>query len=506
MASESNKRIAKNTIYLYLRMIVTMIVTLYTARLILATLGEDDYGLYNVIGGIVVLFSFLNTAMSNATQRFLSYEIGINNQKQLQRTFSMSVTCHIFLAIIVLIIAETVGLWFVSTQMNIPIDRHKAAIWVYHFSVATFIINILRVPYNASVISHEKMSFYAYLSIIDVFLNLGIVFLFIFSSFDKLIFYAVLKLAITFLCWLANYIYCIKKLKCCTYDLFWDNLLFKKLLGFSGWSMLSGGSVLVSQSGSNILINIFNGVAVNAAYGIANQVSSAIYGFVSNFQMAFQPQIVKLYAEREIKAQTILINRAALLSYFLLLIIGVPFMINADVVLNLWLVDVPHYATEFCQWMIVYSLIDAIQAPIWMAINATGKIKIYSIWSSSIILLNLPIAWLLLYLELSPVYVFIVRVLINMIVALIRVAYVKQFIQFPALEYFLLVIKRAAPVTILSFGLSYTIHNFMLEGISGLLIESIFSFIITSILIMYFGFNKSERQYVISLVHSKLKK
>lgn len=487
-------------------MIVTMLVSLYTVRIVLATLGEEDYGIYNVIGGVIVLFSFLNTAMNNATQRFLSYEIGRGDKVMLSKTFSMSINCHIILSCVILLLTETVGLWFVQTKLNIPEGRETAALWVYHFSIATFIMNILRVPYNASVISYEKMSFYAYLSIVDVILNLVIVYALVYSDWDKLILYAVLKFAISLICWLAFYIFCKLNFLSCRYKLLWDSNLYSKLMGFTGWSMLSGGSVLITQSGCNIILNIFCGVVVNAAYGIANQVSAAIYGFVSNFQLAFQPQIVKLHAENKTNDQTLLINRAALISYFLLLVISVPFFINADYVLGIWLKDVPKYSVVFCQLMLIYSLIDAIQAPLWMAINATGNIKYYSLWTSALTLLNLPIALSLLYIGMSPVWVFVVRVLVNMVIAVIRVWYVKTFLLFPSLDYFKMVLKKILPVTALSFGISYTIHKFMVVDFLLFIVQSVAALLVTCAFIYILGLSAQERMYIADIVKSKIHK
>ena len=507
MVANSNRRIAKNTLYLYLLMIITMIVSLYTARVVLLALGADDYGIYNVVGGIVVLFSFMNTAMSNATQRFLSYELGRGADGETERTFSMSVTCHVILALSVIIFAETFGLWFVVTQLNIPEGREFAMFWVYQFSVATFVTNIIRVPYNASVISYEKMSFYAYLSIADVFFNLGIAFLVVYGSFDKLILYAGLKFLITLFCLFANYIYCKRKFNCCSYHLFWDKSLFNKLMSFSGWSMLGGGSVLVTQSGSNILINIFCGVAVNAAYGIANHVSSIIYGFVSNFQLAFQPQIVKLYAEGNFEEQFRLINRASLFSYYLLLIICIPFIINADVILRLWLEHVPLFTSEFCIWMLIYSLVDAIQAPLWMAIGATGKIKNYSIWSSAISILNLPIAYIVLSIGFSPVLVFIIRTFINMLLAAIRVFYVNGFLHFPSCIYLKLVFCRALPVTMVAGGaLFYLRRSYFGDSFVDLFVCSIMCVLVAISTIFFIGIKQEERYYLYHLIKSKINK
>ena len=504
--SANNKRIAKNTLYLYLRMIITTIVSLYTVRVVLDVLGAEDYGIYNVVGGIVVLFSFLNHAMNGATQRFLSYEIGREDDFMFRKTFSMSINCHIIMAGVIFLILETVGLWFLCSQMNIPDGRMAAAHWVYQFSIITFVLNMIRVPFNASIISYEKMSFYAGISIVEVFLNLVIVFsLLIGFNVDDLILYSCLKCFISIICLFISYVYCKSKFHNCTYLLHWDKSLFRKLFSFSGWSMLGAGSTLVSQSGGNILINMYCGVAVNAAYGIASQVSAAIYSFVSNFQLAFQPQIVKLHASEKKDEQFTLVNRASLVSYFLLLLIFIPFVLNADFVLSLWLKEVPYYAVSFCQWMLAYSLIDAIQAPLWMSITATGNIKGYSIWSSSLVVLNLPIAWFLLYFGYSPVYVFVVRFAINLIAALIRIIYVKVFLGFPIKKYMSNVVLRVIPVTLLSLFCAFTIERIFDESFFNSIFEIICMVLTTSIIIIFIGFSSIERQFLIHFVSSKIK-
>ena len=483
-----------------------MLVTLYTARIVLAALGENDYGIYNVVGGIVVLFSFLNTAMSNATQRFLSYEIGRGNLTELKNTFSMSLTCHAIMALLIVLLSETIGLWFVETRMNIPEGRLATALWVYQFSVFTFTIGILRVPYNACVISHEKMSFYAYLSIVDVILNLFIAFSITNSQYDRLIIYAFLKFVVTILCWIANYLYCKHCFNCCDYRLFFDKSLFRQMIGFSGWSMLSGGSVLVTQNLSNILLNLYHGVAVNAAYGVANQVSSAIYGFVSNFQMAFQPQIVKLYAENKNDDQAILVNRASLVSYLLLLIVGVPFCISADYILDLWLENVPNYASVFCVWMLIYCLIDAIQAPLWMAIASTGNIKMYSLWSSILNLLTLPISWLFLYNGFLPISLFIVRVLMNIIISVIRTVYVGKFMNFPSISYLNMVLFKVVPVTTISCLSAYGLRFYLPQNFKSFILNTVLTICITTIATLFIALNKHERSFLKKIVLTKLSK
>ena len=500
----NNRRIAKNTVYLYLRMLITIVVSLYTSRIVLKTLGTEDFGLYNIIGGIIVLFAFLQNAMSNATQRYISYGIGAGNQERLANTFSMSMNCHFIIALVLLVLSETIGLWFVINHLNIPVGREHAAFWVYQLTVANFIIGIIRVPYNATIISYERMSFYAYMSVIEVFLKLGIVYLLLISPVDKLILYAFLMLLISILCFVIYYIYGTLKFPICRYKFSWDTDSFKKLMSFSSWSMLSGGSVLLTQQGGNILMNIYRGVLTNTAFGIANQVCLAIYGFVSNFQIAFQPQIVKLYASGNKKEQTELILRTSSFSYYLLLLICVPFFINTEQVIQLWLGTVPEYSVEFCRWMLIYCLIDAQQGPLWMAIYATGNIKSYTIWLSALLLINLPLSWVALYIGASPVWVFIIRDVVNLVAAVVRIIYVKSFIDFPSLQMAKSLVYKLLPTTICALVFSYYISSMMGDGLRQFIFTTVISLFITSIFVCFIGFDKSERVLVLNIIKKNI--
>lgn len=506
MSSEfsNNRRIAKNTVYLYIRMLITMVVTLYTSRVVLQTLGVEDFGIYNVIGGIVVMFAFLSSSMSNATQRFISYGIGKGDKELLKTTFSMSMNCHLLITLILFVLSETVGLWFVNTQLNIPEGRMYAAQWVYQFSILTFAIGILRIPYNASIISYERMSFYAYISIIEVLLKLGVVFLLVISPIDKLITYAALLFLVNVLCFLAYYLYCKKQFEICSYHYIWDKKAFKELMGFSGWSMLSGGANLVTQQGCNILLNIYKGVVVNAAAGIASQVSSAIYGFVSNFQLAFQPQIVKLHAAGEKDEQEKLMLRTSSLSYFLLLVICVPFFINTGYVLDLWLGTTPEYSVEFCQWMLIAGLIDSTQAPLFMAIYATGNIKNYTIWLSSLFILLIPLSWIALYMGFSPVCVFVIRALIISIQSIIRLFYVKAFLKFPSGKFVKVLFLRLIPTTIAALFTSILIKKCFEEGVLQFVIVTLLSIAVTVAFIYIIGLASDEREYAKSIIKARL--
>ena len=496
MSHQDTKRIAKNTIFLYVRMIITMLITLYTSRVILNVLGVEDYGVYNIIAGIVVLLAFLQTAMTNASQRYITYELGKGELESVKKVFSMSMTTHITISLLIFFLAETIGLWFINTQLNIPANRMLAANWVYQFSILTFIVNLIRIPYNASIIAYENMSFYAYISIIESILKLLIVYVLCISPSDKLILYAILLCGVAIICTFIYKIYCCKKFLTCNYTYFWDKKLYWQLMRFSGWTMLGGISNVSAQQGGNILLNMYNGVVSNAAFGIANQVSYAVYAFSSNFQIAFNPQITKLHAVGDSLHLNNLVNKASLFSYYLMLLFAVPFMINTEIILKLWLKNVPEYTVGFCQ------LMDAFQAPLNTLIFSTGKIKNYNIWLSALIFCNIPLSLYLLSIGKSPYYVLGIRAGINLLTAIIRVVYVRYFMNFPSLYYFLHVVLKILAVTVLAFSGSIWVKMNLNSDTGGFILSSLIAIIITGIVVYWIGIGKTER----SFFHSILKK
>lgn len=500
MPHQDTQRIVRNTMFLYVRMIITMLITLYTSRVILNVLGVIDYGIYNLIAGIVVLLAFLQTAMTNASQRYITYELGKGDLESVKRIFSMSMTTHITISLFIFFLSETVGLWFINTHLNIPADRISVANWVYQLSILTFIVNIIRIPYNASIIAYENMSFYAYVSIVESVLKLLIVYILCVSSIDKLLLYAALLLGVSVVCVFIYKIYCCGKFSTCCYSFFWNKDLYWKLMSFSGWTMLGGISNVSAQQGGNIILNMYNGLISNAAFGIANQVSYAIYAFSSNFQIAFNPQITKLYAVGDSVRLNNLINKASLFSYYLMLLLAIPFMINMEMVLNLWLKNVPEYAVGFCQLMIVYQLIDAFQAPLNTLIFSTGRIRNYNIWLSLLIFCNIPLSLYLLSIGKSPYYVLGIRAGINLLTVIVRIVYVRYFINFPSVYYLLHVVLRILPVTVLAFIASFWVKENMNNEISGFIYTTVISILITAILIYLIGIGKIDRSYIHSVI------
>ena len=487
-----------------------MLVTLYTSRVVLNVLGIDDFGIYNLIGGIVVLVGFLQRAMTSATQRFITYELGRGDIDKIKKTFSMSMTCHISIAILVFFLAETVGLWFVNTQIIIPVERLTAANWVYQFSVFAFIVNIIRVPYNATIIAYEEMSFYAYLSIIEAILKLAVVFLLTFVSFDKLSAYGVMIFIVPFFITLVYKFYCNNKFKLTKYKFEWDKKLYWKLMSFSGWSMWGGVGVIGMQQGGNILLDIFSGVVANAALGIAHQVGAAVSNLSSSLLLAFQPQIIKTFAKDDSGNTHRLVFLAASFSYYLILIFAVPFLLNTEIILQLWLKNVPDYAVIFCQLIVLYNMIDIIQAPLITNILATGNIKVYEIWLNALLILNIPISWYLLSIGLPVYWVLLVRVGINFISSVIRTIYVKYFVNFPSWKYVVNVVGKALLVTAISFSLSLLIKGTFNAGISGFIYTTLISVTITALVVYLIGINKNERTFINGLIlgalHTKNKR
>lgn len=500
--SSNNKRIAKNTIYLYLRMFVTMAVGLFTSRIVLQTLGIDDYGVYNIVGGVVVLFSFISNALRNATQRYLSYELGKSEDADVNKVFNMSIQCHVLICLTLLILAETIGLWFTTTQLNIPEGREIAVQYVYQFTVITFIIHVMQVPFNSAIIAYERMSFYAIVSIVEAVLKLMLVYLLVFLPWDKLILYSILVAFSALVVFISYALYCYKYIKLDKFRIVKDKELFKGLTSFSGWSMMNGCATLFAQQGGNYFINIFSGVAANAAFGIANQVSSLIYSFVSNFQSAFQPQIVKQLASNQKEILNTLLYRTSSLSYYLLLIISIPFAFEADYLLQLWLGIVPENASLFCILLLIYFLLDSIQAPLWMLIYGTGEIKSYTIVTGLFTLANLPFAWMLLFLGFPLYSIFVVRIVLNVCCCIYRMVYVNRKIEFPSLDYLLTVCLRALVVTGISLVLTYGVACIGLHP----LIIILLSVIITSIIILLIGLSKDDKMMAKQLIINKIRR
>ena len=505
MHSTATKTIARNTFMLYIRTLVMMGVTLYTSRIILKVLGIDDWGIYNIVGSIVIFFSFLNSALSSGTQRFLTFELGRSDFKRLSEVFSVSVLIHAGIALIVLILAETIGLWFVNFRLNISSDRMFAANCVYQFSLLAFIVQIMQVPYNATIIAHEKMSFYAYVSLVEAILKLLLVLGIQYIDIDKLILYSIFIFVVTVIVFSLTYFYCIFKFNCCRYSFVRDKRAYKQLVAFSGWSLVGCGADIGVQQGQNVLLNVFFGVAINAAMGIANQVSSALQRLVGNFQTAFNPQIVKLYAVHQKQELIRLIFRASKYSFYLMLFLSIPVLLEMDWILNHWLKLVPEYCGILCRLAIVAFLIETFSAPLAMAITATGRIRNYQLLISLIICLNLPLSYGLLKLGFEPSVVLMVRLGIIICVLIFRIFFLKKFLNFDSWGYGKLILFSVFVIGVISVVFPLIIYRYMVPGGLRFIMVVLSACFSTGCTVFLLGMKKHERFYFINLFTSKLK-
>lgn len=417
--TNNNKRLAKNTIYLYLRMILTMAIGLYTSRVVLQTLGISDYGVYNVTGGLITLLTYVNTMLSGGTSRFLTIALGKNNLEKLKITFSTTVTLSVISALIVFILGETIGLWFVNTQLNIDPLRLEAANWVYQCALFSAMLTVTQTPFSASLISHERMNVYAYMSIFDVIMKLLIVYILLFFSFDKLKLYAILILVVNFLDIVIYRFYCVKHFEECSLKLGFDKELFKNMFSYSSWNMLGMASVILIDQGVNMMINIFYGTVVNAARGVAMQVNNILRQLYSSFQTPCRPQVMKYYAAGEIKEMQSLICNNSKYCSFLLLCVVIPITVNIRGLLGLWLVEVPDFTVGFVRCIFAVSFINAMIDPLLMGIHAVGKVRNVNIITAVINSIVFVISYFLFLNGFSPLSCYIpliISCLVNLVV------------------------------------------------------------------------------------------
>jgi O-antigen/teichoic acid export membrane protein len=493
---ENNKRIAKNTLLLYVRMLFTMGVSLYTSRVVLATLGVEDFGIYNVVGGIVVMFAFLNNAMIASSQRFISYELGKQNYERLKKVFSLSVTIHFCIALIVLLIAETLGLWFLNTKLNIISERMEAANWVYQCSIFAFLVGIISVPYNACIVAHEHMNVYAAVTIIDVVMKLAIAYIVMVESIDKLKLYAILVLAVAIIIRMMYTVYCKYRFKECTYHFLLDRDLFKRMFSFAGWSFFGNFSISLKDQGSNIILNIFFGTAVNAARGIAFQVNSAISSFAGNFQMAINPQITKTYATGNYEQTRLLIARSCRYSFYLFAIFTIPIYINIKYILNMWLIVTPEYTDTFLRLVIWISVINSVVNPIVTAIQANGNVRKLNLMVGGIFLGELPLSYLILKLGCLPYSVLYISLFTTTICVFVRFLIMKRYIAFSGRYFvFSIFLKNITLFAVLVCVLQYVQSWFSVNFLSFVMM-TLFSFLFVAGIFYLFGLEKRERYMI----------
>lgn len=500
----SKRRIAKNTALLYFRMILIMLVSLFTVRIILKSLGVIDYGIYNVVGGIVTMLSFLTGTMSSASQRFFAFELGRENYESLNKIFSATVNIYIIISIIILVIAETLGLWFLNNKMNIPADRIIAANWVYQFSILSFLASIIAIPYTSSIIAYEKMEIYAYVSIVEVFCKLLVVLLLVYANFDKLILYSFLMFFITLLVSIVYRFICVRKFDTCNYRYSWNKKDITPILTYASWNMIGAVAYLLKINGSNILLNIFFGPAINAARGIAFQVNSALSSFMMNFYMAVRPSITKAYSANDLRYFMQLVFQSSKFSYYLLFILSMPLLIETEYILELWLGEVPTYANIFTKLFIINILIESINNQLVAALQASGRIKIYQLIVSTMQLSVLPISFILLKMGAFPETVMYVSILVAIITFIPQLLITKKTISLSICMYLKDVVFYIVIVSAISLIIPLMIHYNMDYGIERFIVVTLTG-IFTSFLTIYLiGLSKGERNTALIIIKNKI--
>lgn len=499
--SNNNLRIIKNTLFLYFRMLLTLGVTLYTSRVVLNNLGIEDFGIYNVVGGVVTMMAFLSGAMSSATQRFFSFELGLNNLEQLAKVFKMSLNIHWLIVLIFILVAQTLGLWFVNTQLVIPPERLVAANWVFQCALFSFCCTVLGVPYNAAIIAHEKMSAFAYISIVDVFLKLTVVFLLAAHDGDKLQLYALLMAVVSLLILGCYYAYARRQFSVTKFSWYWNANLFKTLFSYTGWNLFGNVAAVATNQGINILLNLFFGATVNAARAIAFQVNSAITGFVTSLQISINPQIVKSYARDNHVYLHQLIMRGSKYAFFLLYVLALPILLQTEAVLTLWLVNPPEYTVLFCQLILVDALITCLSGSLMASVQATGNIKRYQAIIGGILLLNLPLSYVALSNGGSAYSVLYISIVTSITALIFRFVLLKELINLNVTQFFSKVIGRVFVVVLATF-FPLSIMKLSTDNVViGFILNSAFIVMFTVIAIFMLGLDKFERDYIRTRIH-----
>lgn len=502
--SQNNKRIAKNTIFLYFRMGLMIIVSLITSRVVLSTLGESDYGVYNVIGGFVAMFGIISGSLSSAISRFITFELGKGNESKLNLIFCTSINVQIIISAIILILCELIGIWFIDNKMNIPPDRIFAAQWVLQFSLLSFVLNLISVPYNATIIAHERMDAFAYICLGEAIVKLLVLYFLYISNFDKLILYSALLAIISFIVRLVYGIYCNKNFRECHYHLVLEKGLLKQMFSFSGWTFLGNSAGILNIQGVDILTNIFFGVKINAARGIATQVGSVLNQFASNFMTSINPQITKSYAANDFKYMHSLIFRSSKFGYFLYLFIAIPLFFETNTILNIWLKEVPEYSEIFVKWSVLISATLIFANSMGTANAATGEVKRYqltvTVWGG----LELPATYLVFKVGFSAVWAYILYFIVYFVLIFIRIYLVKGQIGMKASNYYTNVIIPVTMVTIVAILTPLIIISYIDESLLRLFLTTIFSSISTVLAILIFGFTKTERTKILGIIKNKM--
>lgn len=499
--SSKTKRIAKNTLMLYVRMLFMMFLGLFTSRIVLSALGENDFGVYNVIGGVVAMFSVISGALNAAVSRFITFEMGKGADARLNKVYSTAVTIQLIIAAAVVVVAEPVGLWFIDNKMTIDPSRIPAAKWVLQFSILSFVINLMSVPQMASITAHEKMSAYAYIGILDGILRFTVALLISHSSSDRLIYYAALMALSVLIVRVAYGLYCRFSFQECRYRPVFDKVLMKEMFSFAGWNFIGVTAGVLRDHGGNILVNVFSGsVAVNASRAVALQLSNAVQSFVTNFMTAVNPQITKSYAAGDRDYMFSLMRKSSRMAYYLLFIIGLPVLFNMEAILALWLDEVPEMSAGFARLFLILSLSEALSGPLLTGSLATGKIRDYQILVGGLIMLNFPVSYVFLKAGAPPESTVVIAIVISQICLFARLYMLRKLMDFPVRDYVVRVWVNVLKVTAFAVLLPLIVDRFMPEGTAGTVSSILICIASAGVSILFAGCSAAERRELYMMI------
>ncbi|MFC0344179.1 MATE family efflux transporter [Epilithonimonas hispanica] len=501
----STKNIAKNSMFLYFRMFINMLVGLCTAGIVLNTLGISDYGIYNVVGGFVSMFGFLNSSMSSATQRFLSFDIGRNDQVQLGKTFSTTVTIHFVIALVIVLALETFGLWYINHKLNVPAERLTAVNVVFQFSVWTFFFGIIQVPYNALITAHERFNVYVYVSILEMVFKITILFLIVNINYDKLILYSALLFVSSFIVRMLYRIYCRRHFKESIYQFHYDKPYYKNMVSFSSWNLFTNVAIISKNQGVNLLLNFFYGTFLNTAYGITSQVQGLVLNFVASFQNAVNPQIVKTYSSGNVDQSIKLTMQSSKFSFGLVLITMFPVVVSLKELFDLWLKNYPTYTLSFVKLALIIAMLEVLVYPIDTLIKSTGRIKKYQLALSFLIILNLPISYLFLSFGYPPVTIYIINISIVLLSMTTNIYFMNVLLKVDVKLFLRNVIFPALAIGFVLMILYFFLMNYIHfdNAIIQVLIRSGIAFLSVLILEILLLFSKTERQSIYLLLKNR---
>jgi len=502
--SHNTRRIAKNTLMLYVRMLVLMLVGLYTSRVVLAALGETDFGIYDVVGGVVAMFTVISGSLNSAISRFITFELGKGTEARIGQVYSTAVTIQFLIAVIVAVIAEPVGLWFIDNKMTIDPSRIPAAQWVLHFSLLAFVINLMSVPQMAAITAHEKMSAYAYIGLLDGFLRLGVAIVISRSSSDRLVEYAALMAASVLLVRTAYGIYCRLRIHECRYRPVMDMALIKEMFSFAGWNFIGVSAGVLRDQGGKILINIFTGPTVNAARGVAMQLNGAVQGFVSNFMTAVNPQITKSYVSGDKDYMFYLISKSSRMSFYLLLVLALPVLLNTEYILELWLKEVPEHSVLFVQLFLIFTLSESLSNPLITAQLATGRIRNYQLVVGGLQLLNIPVSYVFLKAGAVPEVTAMVAIVISQICLFARLVMLKGMVGLPVGGFIRSVYLNVIVTTLLALPLSAAAAYMIPDTFWGFVGCAAISAGAAAMSVWLYGLSCSERREIVKMVRNKM--